>query len=105
MTLTGRAHLPLSALVGASWLVAALKPSQKPASPVNVCCDRGFLQPGRTQLVLKAAELLAKLCRRIMLAASRGYRWSWRDCTDSRGVCPRRICRQRRDPAYGVRDL
>jgi hypothetical protein len=66
---------------------------------------RRFFQPGRTQLVLKVAELLAEVCRRITLAASRGYRWSRPNFKDSRAVCPRRICRQRRDLAYGVRDL
>jgi hypothetical protein len=69
-----RTHVPLSALVGTSWLVVAFKPFQKPASPVNVCCDRGFLQPGRTQLMLEAEELCTELCRRIAVAASRGYR-------------------------------
>jgi hypothetical protein len=100
-----RPHMPLSVLVGAPWVVVAFEPFQEPASPVDVCCDRGFLQPSRTQLMLEAAELRAKLCRRVALAARRAYWSSWRDCADGHGVSARRICRRRWDPASGARDL
>lgn len=88
-------------LLRASWPIVAFEPFQEPASTVNVCCDRGLLQPGRTQLMLEAAELRAKLCKRKTLAASRGYLWSRRDSLGSRSVCTRQICRRRWDPASG----
>jgi hypothetical protein len=69
-----RAVMPLSALVRASWLVAAFEPLQEPTGPVNVRCDRGFLQPGCTQLIFEAAELRAKFYRRVTLVGSRSYR-------------------------------